>query len=308
MSGGIKKLVLATGRARVERVSEWYVARRTNELAYSYFATGATAVGAALAVGIAISRSQIEPFYLVICILLFFLTGIGVSLGFHRYFSHKSFEAARWFLVFLAVAGIASGEGYFFRWIYDHRMHHTFSDRPGDPHSPYWYGTRQLHGWRGFLHAHMLWLLRPRRPLQGYLIADMVSDATYVALDKWSPAITAMGIVLPGLFALVCVEARPFAFLNGCLWGGFVRMFVLNHIVWSVNSFGHLFGTTIEGLRSQARNNLTLGILAFGDGWHANHHERPTIARHGFGAAQPDANYLILVVLRRLRIVWQVNI
>lgn len=227
-----------------------------------------------------------------------YLSTIGITAGLHRLFSHRSFVAARPLELALAVLGTTAGQDFFLRWIYVHRLHHRYTDQPGDPHSPWFDGERSLGVVEGLLHAHNGWLFRREPAVRPELIRDLLRDPALVAVDRWSPAILAVGVLLPGLIALV-FEPTPVAFGKGVLIGGFLRLFVMYQLGWGVNSFGHRFGRRLDGQQHHARNNAALGLLAFGDGWHANHHEHPGSARHGFGT-QVDVTWWTLVLFERL--------
>lgn len=287
-------------------VSAIYAQRRIAEFCYALFAIFGTAAGTVCAVVIAAVQGGLDPFYIWLCSVMLVATGFGVSLGLHRFFSHHSFTTNPSFRLALAILGIASGQGYLIRWVHDHRVHHRYADTSGDPHSPYWYGSRPLNAACGLLHAHFLWLLRRRPDVQARYVRDFSSDKHMVFIDRMSPLIVLVGILAPGSISLL-VEPTVMGFAKGCLWGGFVRMFLMNHITWAVNSFGHRFGSRPNGATSFARNNVVLGVLAFGDGWHANHHLAPSAARHGLNRQQFDLNWLVLSALLKLRIVTSVR-
>lgn len=273
---------------------------------YALFAVVGTFVFSVVAVSLAIAESNIEFIYIALLLFFLLLTGFGVGTGLHRYFTHKAFTAARPLQIIMAVLGIASGQGFFFRWVYDHRMHHRSTDVPGDPHSPYWDADISLSGWRGLLHAHCLWLFRWRCPVEPHIVRELCNDPLMVRLNYYSPLITMAGLVLPGLLAALILGPSWLVIAKGILWGGFVRMFLLNHITWGVNSFGHRYGQQAVDSTNQARNNFLLGFLALGDGWHANHHLSPRSARHGWKWYEFDFNWVILLVLRRCGLVWDI--
>jgi stearoyl-CoA desaturase (Delta-9 desaturase) len=287
---------------RLNDVTLAYANRALGEQIYAWWSVLGTFVCASLAITDTVRARHFSLALLTLCVGFLLLTGFGVSAGLHRYFTHRSFKATRAFSVALAVLGIASAQGYFLRWIYDHRIHHRLTDAPGDPHSPYFFGPKQLHGCSGLLHAHFLWLFRHRESVKSEVIADHAGDGVMVALDRYSPLIVLAGVLLPGAFALL-IDCSAAMFLKGALWGGPVRMFLLNHIVWGVNSIGHRFGGRALGASGEARNNALLGLLAFGDGWHANHHLSPTSARHGRVWYQIDISWIVLVLLARLGLV-----
>lgn len=238
--------------------------------------------------------------------VFFVITGLGLSAGLHRYFSHRSYKfRSRKLELGLAVAGTAGGQGHFLRWVHDHRIHHQYTDGPGDPHSPHCRGDKRLGRWAGLYHAHIGWLFDRRLPIDPKRVADYVSDSAYIWIDRHSPLITAIGVMFPGIIAYI-VEPTAGSLLRGALWGGVVRMFLLYHLVFLVNSVGHAYGPRLQGQVGEARNNVWLGPILFGDGWHANHHAHPRSARHGWGPSQFDPNWLLISLLARVGVVERV--
>lgn len=273
-----------------------YSRRRFAEAAYAWWSVAGTLATAAIAVTWAWREGSIPSSSVMLCATMLVLTGLGVSAGLHRHFSHNAFSATPRVRRVLAVLGIASGQGYFIRWVHDHRVHHNHTDRPGDPHSPYFALRMPMHWSKGLAHAHFLWLLRARQPVDSGRVRDLATNDGMVTLDRLSPWIVLAGVVIPGAISLV-LEAGTLSFFRGVLWGGCVRMFLLNHIVWGVNSFGHRFGTRLPEDRCMARNNVLLGVIAFGDGWHANHHRAPFSARHGWTWWQVDVSWYLIRLL-----------
>jgi stearoyl-CoA desaturase (Delta-9 desaturase) len=237
---------------------------------------------------------------------MYAFTGLGISLGYHRLLSHGSYDAAMWFRYLLAVAGTAACQGYFFTWVADHRAHHRYSDRHGDPHSPY-VATAELHEltWRGFIHAHIGWMFGTKLARSRSLVPDLSRDPVMRFIDRGSIPIAAVSLVLPA--AVVLAIGGTAAAIETFIWSGPVRVFCLNHVTWMINSIGHTFGTQDFLSGDQSRNSRILGPLAFGEGWHNGHHAFPRSARHGLLAGQLDASYSILLLLRRLGVVWNIR-
>lgn len=275
------------------------------EFIYAIFAVFGSGAATALAIVLA-TRNGLPLFYVGLAVTFLLLTAIGVTGGLHRLFTHRSYKSKRWLAVTLAIAGTASGQGFFLRWIYEHRVHHRGTDLPGDPHSPYFDGERRLSKFAGLLHSHIGWLFKPRPDIDRNTILDLANDPVWVAIDKFSPLITALSLLLAGLLGML-YEATPYGFLLGVLWGGFVRMFVMYHITWAVNSVCHMFGARVAGQAHNATNQMLIGLLALGEGWHANHHEAPASARHG-GPGQLDVTYLFLLAMRKLGWVWDLRL
>ncbi|MEQ1929354.1 MAG: acyl-CoA desaturase [Parvularculaceae bacterium] len=237
---------------------------------------------------------------LAIFAVLFFIQSFGLSIGLHRYFTHRSFRPARWFAICLAVAGTWAFQGPIARWVADHRRHHRFSDAQFDPHSPYWTDEGPIRGSvRGWAHAHLSWMLTGRPSCETRYAKDVHADPveSWVSRNYW--LVASSGLVLPALVGFAV--GGPGEALTAFLWAGCLRVAILHQITWSVNSFGHMFGTKVEGSRDQSRNNLVLTILMIGEGLHSHHHRFPQSAVN-----QPailDASGWALRLLARLGVV-----
>lgn len=237
--------------------------------------------------------------------VMYTMVGLGLALGYHRLLSHASFETSRPVRYALAVLGTMSGQGLFFNWIADHRLHHAHTDAPGDPHSPHWCDRQELSGLAGLMHAHVGWMFRPRRGGLELLIPDLTADAGMRMIDRLSPLIVLGGLALPP-FVVLLGGATATDAAAAFLWGGPVRMFVLNHTTWCVNSIGHAHGPQHFESRDQSRDHPVLAWLAFGDGWHNGHHAFPRSARHGLVRGQFDPCYEVIKLMARLGLAWNV--
>lgn len=241
---------------------------------------------------------------LVVMGLLYMLTGLGVTVGFHRLFTHRSFKTGPVLRFLLAVLGSAAIEGPLIEWVANHRKHHRFSDQTGDPHSPHEHGSGVRGALRGLLHAHLGWILRgdatatPERYAKD-LLADPIArfvDATFLV---WLLA----GLALP--FALGAALTGTLAGgLTALLWGGAVRIFLLHHATFSVNSLCHFFGRRPYATGDQSRNLAWLALPTLGEAWHNNHHAFPACARHGLARWQLDPSWLAIRGLARLGLAW----
>ena len=239
-------------------------------------------------------------FYLTDLFLLigmYLFTGYGITIGFHRYFSHKSFEAPRPVVFILAVLGSMAMQGPIFWWVATHRCHHQHSDHDLDPHSPYAPGD---HGMiRGFMHAHMGWLFRPRtEPVDRY-VPDLKQDPMLRWVDEHFMYLAIAGIVIPGVIGGL-VTMSWWGALGGALWGGLIRIMVEHHATWSVNSICHIWGSQPYESHDESRNNAIVGVIALGEGWHNNHHAFPTSARHGLHWWQFDSSWVIIRTMKML--------
>jgi stearoyl-CoA desaturase (delta-9 desaturase) len=233
--------------------------------------------------------------------------GLGVTVGFHRLLTHRSFETSRSIRAALAILGSAAIEGPVISWVADHRKHHAFSDQEGDPHSPH---VGHGNGWRGALrglfHAHLGWLfLHTERAARKRYAPDLLGDPLVRFVDRTFLAWAVLGLALP--FGLgVAIGGSVTAGLTGLLWGGAVRMLVLHHITYSINSLCHFFGRRRFRTGDESRNLGWLSVLSLGEAWHNNHHAFPTSARHGLRRFELDVSAAVIRVLEALGLVWNV--
>jgi stearoyl-CoA desaturase (delta-9 desaturase) len=227
----------------------------------------------------------------------YLLTGFGVTVGFHRCLTHRSFTARPALRVALAVAGSMSFQGDVNGWVATHRRHHAFTDRPGDPHSPYRYGTGLAGQLRGVLHAHVGWLFGHDPTSQERYAPDMVADRAMRRVSSAFPALCAASLALPFGAGWVIGGAR--GALQALLWAGLVRVFLLQHVTWSVNSLCHLLGSRPFTTRrhDRATNLWPLALLSLGESWHNMHHSDPGCARHGVDRGQLDLSAEVIRVL-----------
>ncbi len=230
----------------------------------------------------------------------YLVTGLGVTVGFHRLLTHRSFTAAPALRVVLAIAGSMSFEGEVIGWVAIHRRHHAFADRPGDPHSPYRYGTSLPGQLRGLAHAHVGWLLRDDPTPAARYAPDMVADPAMRAVSSAFPALCAVSLGLP--FALGWAIGGSWrTALAALLWAGLVRVALLQHVTWSVNSLCHVIGARPFTTRrnDRATNLWPLALLSLGESWHNMHHSDPTCARHGADPRQIDISAAVIRAFER---------
>jgi stearoyl-CoA desaturase (Delta-9 desaturase) len=215
------------------------------------------------------------------------VSGLGVTVGFHRLFTHGSFKAARPLRVALAVAGSFALQGSVVSWVADHRRHHAFSDKEGDPHSPWLFGTGPGAVARGFWHSHMGWLLGRDRTNAARFAPDLLADADIAAVDRRFVLLTVTSLGLPALIGGL-VSWSLWGALTAFFWAGLVRVALLHHVTWSINSICHMIGTRPYAARDRSANVWWLAVLSFGESWHNLHHADPTCARHGVRRGQID--------------------
>jgi stearoyl-CoA desaturase (Delta-9 desaturase) len=237
----------------------------------------------------------------LLAVVFYLVTGLGVTVGFHRLLTHRSFTAAPALRAVLAIAGSMSFEGDVIGWVAIHRRHHAFTDRPGDPHSPYRYGTHLSGQLRGLAHAHIGWLLRDDPTSAARYAPDMTDDPAMRAISAAFPALCAVSLGLP--FGLGwAIGGSWHAGLGTLLWAGLVRVAVLQHVTWSVNSLCHVIGTRPFTTRrhDRATNLWPLALLSLGESWHNMHHSDPACARHGADPGQVDISAAVIRVFERL--------
>ena len=223
----------------------------------------------------------------VIATIAYFGTGLGVTVGFHRHFTHKSFKATRPMKVALAITGSLAFQGSIVSWVADHRSHHAFSDKEGDPHSPWLFGTGPLALVRGFWHAHMGWLFDRDKTNARRFAPDLLADRDVAAVDRQFVLLTVVSLGVPALLGGL-LSWSWWGALTAFLWGGLVRVGLLHHVTWSINSICHMAGRRPFGTRDRSANVWWLAVLSFGESWHNLHHADPTCARHGVKRGQID--------------------
>ncbi|MCC6283927.1 MAG: fatty acid desaturase [Phycisphaerales bacterium] len=229
------------------------------------------------------------------------VTAGGITVGYHRLCTHRSFSAPAWVRYALAAAGSMAVQGAVFRWAGEHRRHHHHSDTEGDPHSPHksadgsW-GEGIFATARGFFHAHVGWLFRGRSRGLGKYIPDLKQDRALSAANRHFPLLVLAGLGIPAVLGGV-ITWSWMGVLLGFLWGGLVRILLVHHITWSVNSVCHLWGTRPFAVRDESRNNPLVAVLSLGEGWHNNHHAFPASARHGLRWWELDPSYVFIRLL-----------
>jgi stearoyl-CoA desaturase (Delta-9 desaturase) len=234
-----------------------------------------------------------------LAVVFYFLTGLGVTVGFHRHFTHGSFKAKRPLRVALAVIGSTAFQGGVIGWVADHRRHHAFSDKEGDPHSPWLFGTGPAAMIRGFWHSHMGWILGRDRTNARRFALDLLADRDIVAVDRLFLPLTLASLLVPALIGGL-VSVSWWGALTALFWAGLVRVAVLHHVTWSINSICHMVGDRPFAARDRSANVWWLAVASFGESWHNLHHADPTCARHGVKRGQVDISARIIWLFERL--------
>jgi stearoyl-CoA desaturase (Delta-9 desaturase) len=238
---------------------------------------------------------------------LYVLTMLGISAGFHRLVTHRSFRTRSALRDGLIILGSMSAQGPIVFWTVAHRRHHEVSDSPGDPHSPHRRDEEVLGGFRGFLHAQLGWMLRHTSEDVARYGKDLLRDRRLLRLSFLYPVWVALGLLLPALVGLL-VERSPRGALAGFLFGGCLRLFAVHHATWLVNSVCHTLGAQDYRTDDQSRNVGWVALLTLGEGWHNNHHAFPTSARHGLAWWQLDPSFWTIKALQKLSLAESVRV
>jgi stearoyl-CoA desaturase (Delta-9 desaturase) len=236
----------------------------------------------------------------------FTVSTLGITVGYHRYFTHGSFKANRALRITLAIMGALAAQGSVIGWVADHRRHHAFSDREGDPHSPWLFGTSPIALARGFWHAHMGWLFGRDRTNIDRFAPDLAADPDLTMVDRLFPLWVALSVLLPGVLDGLLTWSWSGA-LTGFLWAGLARVAFQHHVTWSVNSICHMIGDRPYQSRDRSANFWPLAILSMGESWHNSHHADPTSARHGVRRGQIDISARLIWVFEKLGWAWNVR-
>ncbi|MDP9384286.1 MAG: acyl-CoA desaturase [Actinomycetota bacterium] len=245
---------------------------------------------------------------LVVFVATYIPLTLGITVGFHRHLTHRAFKTHQWVRGTLAALGSAAIEGPVISWVADHRKHHAFSDRHGDPHSPH---VDAGHGWRGvlsgLLHAHVGWLfIHTQRARKERYAPDLIADPTISFVNRTFFLWVLLGLAFPFWLGFALSGGSWFGAATGLLWGGAVRMLVLHHVTYSINSICHVFGRRRFETSDQSRNVAWLSLPSLGEAWHNNHHAFPTSAAHGLRWWEIDLSALVIRAMEKTGLAWDV--
>jgi stearoyl-CoA desaturase (delta-9 desaturase) len=244
---------------------------------------------------------------LVIFAVMYLLTAIGVTVGYHRLLTHRSFQTYPAVRYLLAALGEMAVQGSVIAWVADHRKHHAHTDVDGDPHSPH-VGHESGFGGvlRGLWHAHAGWLLvsHGRADWRRYA-RDLYEDRGMRLLSRWFPGLVAAGLLIPAL-AGFAISGTLAGAATGLLWGGLVRVFFVHHVTWSVNSVCHYLGSRRFDTEDRSTNVFWLALPSLGESWHHNHHAFPRSATHGLRWYELDPSAMIIRAMARAGLAWDV--
>ena len=240
-------------------------------------------------------------------LIMYVLTGLGVTVGFHRHLTHRSFKTSKPLRGLLAILGSVAIEGPVISWVADHRKHHTYSDQEGDPHSPHvGHGGGFRGALKGLAHAHVGWLfIHTHRGARKRYAPDLIDDPVISFVDR-TFLVWALGGFVAAFGLGYAIGGTLDAALTGLLWGAGVRMLVVHHVTYSINSLCHFFGRRRFPTDDESRNLLWLALPTFGESWHNNHHAFPTSAEHGMRPWEIDPSGLVIKGLEKLGLVWDV--
>jgi stearoyl-CoA desaturase (delta-9 desaturase) len=234
----------------------------------------------------------------VLSVVFYVITLHGITVGFHRYFTHGSFKSNRVVRVALAIAGSMAIQGPVSRWVADHRRHHAFSDEDGDPHSPWRYGGGFKGLSKGLLHAHVLWLFDTEQTDQKRFVPDLLADKDVSRVSKLFPVWVATSLLLPALLGGL-ISWSWVGVLTAFFWASIIRVGLLHHITWSINSICHTWGQRPFKTKDRAVNVWWLALISGGESWHNLHHADPTCARHGVDKGQIDSSARFIWLLEK---------
>ena len=243
---------------------------------------------------------------ILLAFVFYMVSGLGISAGFHRYFTHSSFKAKRPLRMALAVAGSLAFEGPVLNWVADHRRHHKYSDREGDPHSPWRFGNDWKALTKGLAFAHVGWIFEGNRTSQQKFCPDLLADSGIRRISRWFAGYAGISLFLPALIGGLWAMSLAGA-VTAFFWAGLVRVALLQHVTWSINSICHTFGKEEFAVRDKARNVSWLAIASFGESWHNLHHADPTCARHGVLKGQIDISARLIWIFEKLGWVYDVR-
>ncbi len=266
-------------------------------------------IGVVLAMVMLSRVGWFQWYHVAMVVVGWLMTGLGITVGFHRLLTHKSFETYPWMRAMWMGLGAVSIEGSPMIWCAVHRRHHQVSDKEGDPHSPNLHGSGIFNALHGAWHGHTGWLLTSHWPsidLERY-VPDLMQERFLCWINRYYYLFVLASLLIPAAIGGL-IEGTLFGAFLGLLWGGLVRIFVTHHITWSVNSICHLFGKQPYKSNDQSRNNVIVGFLAMGEGWHNNHHAFPTSARHGLLPGQFDLSWTVIFLMSKIGLAWNIKL
>ena len=264
-------------------------------------------IGAAFGIPLLWNRG-VRALDVTLFLALYVITGMGVTVGFHRMLTHRSFDTVKPVKVALAIAGSMALQGSVISWVADHRRHHAYTDKPGDPHSPHLEEAEGLKGvLKGLWHAHTGWFFNDEKTNIEKFAPDLLRDKAIVKVSNSFPALAAISLILPAAIGLVVTQSF-FGAVTAFIWGGLARIFFLHHVTWSINSICHFYGKRPFRSSDLSTNNWVMALLSFGEGWHNAHHAFPSSYKHGLERLQFDPSAWLINGLRRLGLAYNIKL
>jgi stearoyl-CoA desaturase (delta-9 desaturase) len=245
---------------------------------------------------------------LAVLALMYVITGLGITVGYHRMLTHRSFQTYKPLEYMWAFLGSMAVQGPVIAWVADHRKHHAHTDAEGDPLSPHvGHGDGVLGAQRGLWYAHMGWLFDAHGRADGEKYArDLVEDRGMTLMSRQFLSIVLIGLLIPAGLGYLLTGGTLKGAITGLIWGGLVRIFMLHHVTWSINSVCHFFGRRRFDVEDHSTNVFWLALPSFGESWHPNPHAFPRSAVHGLKWWEVDTSAMVIRAMKRLHLVWNV--
>ncbi len=245
---------------------------------------------------------------LAVLALMYVITGLGITVGYHRMLTHRSFQTYKPIEYLWAFLGSMAVQGPVIAWVADHRKHHAHTDKEGDPHSPHvGHGDGILGSLHGLWYAHMGWLFDAHGRADGERYArDLVEDRGMRLMSRQFLSIVLIGLLIPAGLGYLLSGGTLKGAITGLIWGGLVRIFMLHHVTWSINSVCHFFGRRRFAVEDHSTNVFWLALPSFGESWHHNHHAFPRSAVHGLKWWEVDTSAMVIRAMKRLHLAWNV--
>ena len=245
---------------------------------------------------------------LAVLALMYVITGLGITVGYHRMLTHRSFQTYKPLEYMWAFLGSMAVQGPVIAWVADHRKHHAHTDEEGDPHSPHvGHGDGILGALHGLWYAHMGWLFDAHGRADGEKYArDLVEDRGMMLMSRQFLSIVLIGLLIPAGLGYLLTGGTLKGAITGLVWGGLVRIFMLHHVTWSINSVCHFFGRRRFDIEDHSTNVFWLALPSFGESWHHNHHAFPRSAVHGLKWWEVDTSAMVIRAMKRLHLAWNV--
>ena len=245
---------------------------------------------------------------LAVLALMYVITGLGITVGYHRMLTHRSFQTYKPLEYMWAFLGSMAVQGPVIAWVADHRKHHAHTDAEGDPHSPHvGHGDGILGALQGLWYAHMGCLFDAHGRADGEKYArDLVEDRGMTLMSRQFLSIVLIGLLIPAGLGYLLTGGTLKGAITGLVWGGLVRIFMLHHVTWSINSVCHFFGRRRFDVEDHSTNVFWLALPSFGESWHHNHHAFPRSAVHGLKWWEVDTSAMVIRAMKRLHLAWNV--